>query len=242
MLRKLSRREVILLQVLGLVALVAGVYLLLQPQLAAYSPLKAELQDRQLQLEQAAQILRGQEGELAAYEESIKQLNGYSQLFASDFRNGSAMVMLGLMAADSNVAVNNLEPLGIIKKNGYWELPLKLELGGEYVNIAAYLAQIEKLPNLAEIRTLKVTAEAKRPPEVTKLPGEAAVSGALPQADAALFMEPKLKVLLDLVIYSDPSPEDGFYLEQEKLEDWKVGRDNPFARPEEVSPYPGVSP
>ncbi|WP_027363476.1 type IV pilus inner membrane component PilO [Desulfotruncus alcoholivorax] len=248
MFRHLSRRGIILLEILGLVALLTGVYyLMLGPQLSAYATLHEELLDKRSQLEQAEKILSQEKGEIAEYEETRKQLNKYKQLLAGDFSSGSAMVLIGLKAAGSKVVVNNLEPLGIVDKKSYLELPLKLELYGDYLNIVDFISQIEKLPNLVEIRTLKVTVEDKRLLKEKNPPDGENVSGSLfdlprdlSQADSAEAVEPKIKALLDLVIYSDPSPKGELYLEQEQIKAWKIGRDKPFKKPGQVSPYPEI--
>ncbi|SFR02836.1 type 4a pilus biogenesis protein PilO [Desulfoscipio geothermicus] len=228
--QNLSSREKAMLMVLGIIILLAGFYyFLLKPQLDAYALVTGQLAVKQAELQKAELTLRAKKMETKKAAAVREQLADYTPLFDTEFRQGSAMVLIGLKAADLQVTVSNLEPAGIVDRESYLVLPVKLGLKGNYTNVLTLLNEIEKLPNLVEIRTMDIKAD-----DAGNAAGESSPTGGLPTPG-------KVQCASDLLIYSDPTPEGRLYLAQEKIMAWRVGRPDPFAIPERVAPYPGAS-
>lgn len=237
MIQNLSPREKVMLAVTGIAVLAAGFYFfLLRPQLDTYAYINEQLQLKQTQLQKAEAILLYQQAEMKKAEQVKAQLAKYEPFFNTDFRAGSVLVLIGLKATELQITINNLEPGGIVDKESYMELPLKLGLLGYFDKVRKLLDEIERLPNLVEIRSLQVTAAEP----AVMLAGSSGrlITGGTEDTGAAGATP--VNVQCELVIYSDPIAEGRLYLEQEKIQGWKIGRKDPFTKPGPVSPHPEV--
>lgn len=228
--QNLSSREKAMLMVLGIIILLAGFYyFLLRPQLDAYASVTGQLAVKQAELQKAELTLRAKKAETKKAAAVREQLAGYTPLFDTEFRQGSAMVLIGLKAADLQVTLSNLEPAGIVDRESYLVLPVKLGLKGNYTNVLALLNEIENLPNLVEIRTMDIQADS-----AGNTAGASSPTSGLP-------VPGNVQCTCELLIYSDPTPGGVLYLAQEKIMTWRVGRPDPFAVPERVTPHSGTS-
>ncbi len=221
MLPNLSPREKALLLLLAVV-LLAGSYLyVFRPQLEAYASARETLLEKQDKLREAEAVLRHGQTE-------TEQAESPSH-FDADFRQGSALLLLGFKAAELDVSITNLEPGGVLNLEHYLELPVKLSFSGSYNSVAQLLGELETMPNLTEIRSLKLTAT--KPSGADPAAGSGASAGPI---------DARVDAVCELVIYSSPAPGEKLNLEQEIIPAWQTGRDDLFKAPLPVSPHPMV--
>lgn len=201
--------------------LVVGAFYLfvLQPQLETYAYVSEQIHIKQAQLNKGEEILRSQGAVIERAKQISEQLADFNSLFDTEFRQGSALVLIGLKAEDFHVMINNLEPGGIVDKESYLELPLKLGMKGNYSNIRALLGEIENMPNLIEIRSLQISAIKSN------------VTSELPSIqDIKAINESFVDVKCEILIYSDTVPSGKLHLEQETIQSWRIGRNDPYAK------------
>jgi hypothetical protein len=96
--------------------------------------------------------------------------------------------------------------------------------------------EMEGLPNLSELRSLKIQPEKVAVSSDTTAVQNSA-KGQIPAATSS-NQNGRVTATFDLVIYSSAAPEDRIKLEQ--TYGWQVGRQNAFKTPDSVSPLPGI--
>jgi Tfp pilus assembly protein PilO len=64
---------------------------------------------------------------------------------------------LSTLAADSNLAIREFRPGGVTHRDRYDELEIRLSAEGTYPNLCRFLAGLEALPRLCNVRSLSVT-------------------------------------------------------------------------------------
>jgi len=228
MLPNLNPRERALLLLLTVVLLAAGFYFsLFRLQMEVYISARNLLNAKQDRLREAEAVLRSGVNEKEQAGQVKERLDEYISFFDTDFRQGSALLLLSLKATDLDISITNLEPGGILNREHYLELPVKLSLSGSYNSVAQLLGELETLPNLTEIRSLRVTAAAN-------------TSGGVSAAGSGPFAGPedaRVDAVCELVIYSSPAPADDLNLEQQIIPAWQTGRDDLFKAPAPVSPH-----
>jgi len=230
MFQNLSSREKTMLLSLAVFLIVSVFYIfLLRPQLDSYTESADKLKQMRGQLQTAEAALRARKEEEKKFAEFQTTWKECAANLDTEYRRGSALVLLGLKAANLNVTINKLLPGGIIDKKDYLELPLVLEVEGEYQNVKQLLNEIETLSNIVEIRALKATTSKQA--TGSKVPG---------QEDQLTSAACLVNVQCDITVYSAPHPVGKLDLEEEKAIAWQLGRENPFAQPGPVSPYPEV--
>ena len=152
-------------------------------------------------------------------------------MFATEMRDGSDIILLGLKSLSDKVVIIEIVPAAV-KENAYsLELPLNLVAEGDYLNILAFCNELEKILkgisdlNLAEIRSMRIE---KINPE-----NQAVASG-------------MVKASVEFVIYSSKEPQARLQLDS--INRWLTGRYNifreagPFAPVQELEKYLHVSP
>lgn len=230
MYQNLSSREKKMLLVLAVVIILSGFYVfLLRPQIGNCTENMDKLKQKREQLQKAEATLHSRKEEEKKYAEFQIKWKDYTVKLDTEYRRGSSLVLIGLKAADLGVTINKLVPGGIIDKKDYLELPLVLEVEGEYENVRQLLNEIETLSNTTEIRALKASVNK----EELKLK----ISGWEKPVTVAAY---PVNVQCDITVYSATTPGGKLYLEEEKGSAWQIGRENPFSQPDPVSPYPEV--
>lgn len=213
--RSLALKEKIILAILLVAA--AGFcfyYFLLSPQLKAYALAKEELADFQNKLSLAqitASTLKSESDKLEQARNDIKETG---QLFSTEMRDGSDVILLGLKAANKNVEITDITP-GEIKENEHsLQLPLSIMAQGDYRNMLNFCADQESLPNLSALKNIKFE-----------------VTGSLPPGF--------VKASFNLVIYSAKTPQNKLQLEQ--IARWATGRYNIFLSTGGIAPIPELA-
>lgn len=231
---KLSTREKVLLTVLfGGGIIFCTVYFILTPQFKAYAQVKNELTENRAKLSRAqatAASLKIENDRLIKVKEDYA-VKG--KPFASRMRDGSDVIFLGLVSASERVDISEIEPGDIIEKTHSLELPLKVGVQGNYLDLLEFCKDIEnqmkKSTNLAEIRSLKISSsqsgsQSLNQPAASKEP--AFNLGAPPGT---------VKATIGVVMFSAKDPEGKLYLEE--VSKWLIGRGNVFRPAFSVAPY-----
>jgi len=204
----ISNREKILLAGLGLLLLgYALFYFVFLPQLRTLENLNNQLTQKRGRLQEARAILASEKGERERAELVERDLLKYRGAFATDFREGTALMLVGEKISELGLEIINFEPLGIENKGQFLQLPLELELQGSYSGVLLMLKELENLPNISEIRSLSLSP----------VTGGSVSSG--------------VNARCHLVIYCDTSPEGKLQLESEGIAPPQIGRENPFIPP-----------
>lgn len=251
-----SARERKLLIALGIIILVALFYFfILQNQIKDFNRVSKELEEGRanlVKLRQKAENLSSLQGEEKASREKLEELASH---FDRDFQDGAALVMLGMKCLEHQVSVvkvqpgglfinkesskktskDSKEPLPIIDKGNYLEIPVGIELRGPYQPLMAIIDYLEKNHNLAEIRTLELIR-----PEEGGHEEDFYINGRW-EKDQWVEEEVLLTAKFDLVFYSNKLPEQKLQLELDKMSQWIQDRSNePFINPGNVSPLPEI--
>jgi type IV pilus assembly protein PilO len=203
----------ILLGLLAAVGVCCLFYFIISPQIKAYAKVKEELAQESAKLERARSDVASYKDEIVRYERASEKLRQVEPYFRQEMRDGTNIVVLGLQSAADNVEITGIEPGGIVAKKYTLEIPLKITARGDYQNVRAFCTALGNLPNLSEVRSLKIKALDNQPGVV-----EAAVA---------------------LLIFSAKDPEGQAYLEE--IRRWSLGRYNLFAPAGAVAPTPELS-
>ncbi len=204
----ISNREKTLLAGLGLVLLGCTLfYFVFLPQLKTLKNLNNQLTQKRARLQEARAVLASEKVERERAELVERDLLKYRGFFATEFREGTALMLVGDKVSELGLEIINFEPRGVEDKGEFLQLPLELELQGSYSGILLMLKELENLPNISEIRSLSLS------------PG----TGGL--------ISSGVNARCHLVIYCDTSPEGKLQLESEGIAAPQIGRENPFIPP-----------
>ena len=181
--------------------------------------MKEELNNERTKLLQAqttANSLKAETDKLALVKEQITETGSR---FAIKTNDGSDVIFLGIRSASQNVFIKLIEP-GDIKENPHsLELPLKIEVEGNFRNLMIFCRDLdqhmEHLFNLSEIRNIKIeTADSD-------------------------FTPGGVKAVISMVIYSAKNPDEKLNLEQ--ISRWLTGRYNVFRPAVFAAPIPELA-
>lgn len=240
--QRLQPREKMMLALLGCFGLCVVLFkFVLIPQFSAYGYNKAKLEDLRSKVLVAEAAVRSEKTENEIADQANDLLNEIKPLFDNEMNDGLALVQIGLKALESNVEIISFKPSNLVDKGIYHELPLNFEVRGDYHNVSDFISKVEALPDLSEIRTLKIKPyEGKKASEQA---GAVAQKQALPEkvpVEVIPMQNGSVTATFDLVAYTSPTPASRLKLEQ--VVNWAVGRYNAFLTPDYISPYPGIKP
>jgi len=235
----LQPREKIMLAILGLICtcVILFKYLLI-PQFIAYSENKNMLADLQSKVQVAESVVRSQNQETDLARRVNEQLSELNPLFNNKMNDGLALVDIGLKALESNVEIISFVPSAIVDKAIYLELPAKFEVRGDYRNVINFINKIEALPDLSELRTLKIEPFKEKTAEAAVTSKQAYPVEA--PNEVISTQDGRVIATFDMVTFTSPSPEDRLCIEQ--VLSWAIGRYNAFLTPDIVQPYPRIEP
>ncbi|MGB9792979.1 MAG: type 4a pilus biogenesis protein PilO, partial [Thermacetogeniaceae bacterium] len=230
---RLSARDKLLLVILIMGAWFYAVYyFVLSPQIKAYAQIKSELETEKGKLETAKAMAAALSEEKARYRAAQQEVAKIEGSFETEMRDGAAVILLGLRSVARNVDVTGIEPSDIVTNKYSLEIPLKVTVQGDYLDLLAFIDSLENqaLRNLAEVRSLKIVAmgSASTPGGTSQLSSEACY------ADAG-----GVKAEIGMVIYSAKNPRSKLQLEQLAL--WLRGRGNAFKPAGDVPPVPELT-
>jgi Tfp pilus assembly protein PilO len=189
------------------VVFVGLVYLALFPAYQCYAGMKQQLDDAQSRVVTSRIVANSLGSEKTKLSQAQQDYDKYSKMFATEMRDGSNVILLGLKAASSDVQIMQITPGNIVTMPNYLELPLEIQAQGDYPNIQTFCTDIERLPNLTYVRGLTI---ATVPPSQNAAGGSSLVS-----AD------------LKVIIFSAKTPQERIGMEA--IRSWAIGRSNVFA-------------
>ncbi len=195
-------RQLIAIAVLALVIIAALIYEVVIPQVKVYRQLCATSRAEQAQVANDRIIANSLRTEMAAFDQTKSDLKAAGMLFDTEMRDGSSTVLFGLKAAATEVVITSIKPGLIVEKSNYLELPLDITASGNYLNVVAFYADLERLPNLTDFRIFKIVAA--------------------PTAND----DSNVTITMSMVIFTAKTPTEKLSLEE--ISNWVVGRDNVF--------------
>lgn len=154
----------------------------------AYRQARQDLAETQSRLEEAEQKI----SRLAAVQQRREEA---WQSFTSTERNFRLNLTAGdpyLELAEKSRALRVIavQPQAVQDREFYLELPLVMRVQGDYLAVAGFMEQVERLPNLPRIKTLRVAAVAGPEGTATGSPVEAEINLSLYGSKAAASMLP----------------------------------------------------
>jgi Tfp pilus assembly protein PilO len=224
-------REKILLAALGVVVLTfVIVKFLLIPQISAHGENKAALVAMQSKLQTAEAVAGSQKQETALASKTEEVLDRLKPVFDKIMDDGLALVQIGLQAEETGVEIVLFKPSTIIDREVYLMLPCEFQVRGAYPAVIDFIAAMETLPELSELRKLKVEPFVEKRKEA---PGDAgnreAVSYEDNYAEVVPVQDGRVEATFKLVTFTDPAP--GTRLQLEQVLKWAGGRYNSFETP-----------
>jgi Tfp pilus assembly protein PilO len=196
------RQQLIAIAVLVVLIVAGAIYEFGIPKYKEYQQMSADLRIKQAQMNSDRVIASSLRTEMAAYDQTKSDLNTTGKLFDTEMRDGSDEVLLGLRAASTGVTIDSVTPGIIVEKPNYLELPLELTASGNYLNVVAYYADLERLTNLTSLRIFKIVAA--------------------PTVDD----DSNVNIDMSMVVFTAKTPTDRLTLEE--IGNWAIGRDNVF--------------
>jgi len=234
--QKLQPREKILLATLGACIVIFLLFnFILIPQYDAFSENRDRLTELETKAKVAENILSSEKAESELAAKATEKLNEVKPLFNNQMTDGLAVAHIGLEAMRTNVRINSFIPSDIINKGAHLELPVKFEVSGDYPNVVSFIQKMEGLPNLSDLRSLKIQPEKETTSTASAV--QNFVKEQLP-ATPGSDQNGRVTAAFDLVIYSSTAPEERLRLEQEA--GWLTGRQNAFQTPGGASPSPDI--
>ncbi len=232
--QRLQTREKILLAVLGIAVLgfVMAKFLLI-PQIVAHGENKDILEEMQSKLQAAETVVKSQKKETELAERAEEMLNQLKPVFDNVMDDGLALVQIGMEAKESGVEIVSFKPSAIIDREVYLMLPFEFQVRGDYPGVIDFIAEMEALPDLSELRRLKVEPFKEKQEEAPEAAGarETGLS-----EDKAVEVVPtqdgRVEATFDLVTFNGPAP--GTRLKLEQVIKWAVGRYNSFRTPPDM--------
>lgn len=195
-------RQLIVIAVLALLIIVGVVYEFVIPQVKDYQRLCATLQTEQAQVSSDRMIASSLRRDMATFNQTKSDLSTAGELFDTEMRDGSSEVLLGLRTAATEVTITAVTPGLITEKPNYLELPLDLTASGDYLNVVAFYADLERLTNLTDLRIFKIVAA--------------------PTVDD----DSNVTITMSMVVFTAKTPTERLALAE--ISKWAIGRDNVF--------------
>lgn len=171
-LAKLSKLHKLLILVATLGALWAGFfwwsYL---PQSEQIERLRGELKKAQGELER----LRRVEQDLRAFKKEFKEVEAKFiqalQLLPDKQEIPSLLASISKLGADSGLEFLLFQPQQEIPRSFYAEIPLKVEVSGQYHNVAAFFDRVSKLSRIVNIGSVTMTPAKRQGEDVVLTTG-----------------------------------------------------------------------
>lgn len=130
-----------------------------------YTPLRSYVKLRD-DIEFASERLNTNLSLISNYKQEKRELGRAQErlallqaLFSTNMQDGRALALFGLQAKKQNIVLNFFQPLPVMNKANYKQLPLQLGVRGAYSDVVQYLAWVEDVKNplnLCEIIELKL--------------------------------------------------------------------------------------
>lgn len=217
--------RVLCLLVLGLAVLgLAGLKYVLAPQIESQRAKQAQLADLQSGLQAAQAALAARQQEKDADSGAAEQWQEVKAPFDYVVDDGLALVYISVKAAEAPVEIIAVTPAAVVDRGTHLEHPVEIEIRGGYLEVRAFIRQLENAPLLTEIRTLTISGL-----EAREAAGPAETAREMPEARPPA-QNGKVTATCCLVTYSSPAPSAAVPVE-ELVAEWALGRDNAFQTP-----------
>lgn len=138
------------------------------------SPLRADLQTRQLQLTSLhADIAKGQmtARKLPEFEAEVEQLEtrltSLRAVLPEEKDAADLLRRMQTVAMQSNLTITSFKPAPVSQKQLHAEWPINLELSGTYHNLAQFLDRLGHFTQIVNISGLQVRGRDKSDPNAT---------------------------------------------------------------------------
>lgn len=154
----------------------------------AYRQARQDLAETQSRLEEAEQKISRLPAVQQRREEAWQSFTRTERNFRLNLTAGDPYLELAEKARALRVIA--VQPQAVQDREFYLELPLVMRVQGDYLAVAGFMEQVERLPNLPRIKTLQVAAVAGPEGTATGSPVEAEINLSLYGSKAAASMLP----------------------------------------------------
>jgi Tfp pilus assembly protein PilO len=136
---------------------------------AGYRPAKSRLDDLQLQIQSKARELEQNQNKalnlpLLALEvqELDTRVRDYDRQFPKQANLGEFIREITHVSQQLTLRDWRYQPLPPKKGDAYFELPITMHFQGEFLNVAAFLSEVERLQRLTRVRRLAIKSKDTR--------------------------------------------------------------------------------
>lgn len=222
MLEKLSTREKNLLLVLvGLLLGVAIYYGPVRYQIPKYRETRQQIAIHKREIQSVISKLQ-QLSKLEAKNGELKQeLDVVKKPFETDIRNGTNYFFIGKHAVNNAVRITKTAPLSVQVKKLYLEMPLNIQVRGQYNKILQFVKLVEQdMPNTSELRHLAMKCAGA---QVSSPESKDAAASTAP-VGLVMGSNPDVEAELKIITYLSQSPKAA-----RLAQEWPLGRFDVFS-------------
>ena len=161
MARPLTKKEIILVAVMAIIALGGGFYqFILSPTMARAEQVKSEVSAMETKIEQIRKELRDQEELEKKYEQAKVEIASFETLIPNDKEIPDLLRELELIADRCNVILSSIAASSPINRTTHLEITLNLPIKGEYRNILRFYNELTSAKRLIIVKTTSISPGA----------------------------------------------------------------------------------
>ena len=161
MARPLTKKEIILVAVMAIIALGGGFYqFILSPTMARAEQVKSEVSAMEAKIEQIRKELRDQEELEKKYEQAKVEIASFETLIPNDKEIPDLLRELELIADRCNVILSSIAASSPINRTTHLEITLNLPIKGEYRNILRFYNELTSAKRLIIVKTTSISPDA----------------------------------------------------------------------------------
>ena len=161
MARPLTKKEIILVAVMAIIALGGGFYqFILSPTMARAEQVKSEVSAMEAKIEQIRKELRDQEELEKKYEQAKVEIASFETLIPNDKEIPDLLRELELIADLCNVILSSIAASSPINRTTHLEITLNLPIKGEYRNILRFYNELTSAKRLIIVKTTSISPGA----------------------------------------------------------------------------------
>ena len=161
MARPLTKKEIILVAVMAIIALGGGFYqFILSPTMVRAEQVKSEVSAMEAKIEQIRKELRDQEELEKKYEQAKVEIASFETLIPNDKEIPDLLRELELIADRCNVILSSIAASSPINRTTHLEITLNLPIKGEYRNILRFYNELTSAKRLIIVKTTSISPGA----------------------------------------------------------------------------------
>ena len=161
MARPVTKKEIILVAVMAIIALGGGFYqFILSPTMARAEQVKSEVSAMEAKIEQIRKELRDQEELEKKYEQAKVEIASFETLIPNDKEIPDLLRELELIADRCNVILSSIAASSPINRTTHLEITLNLPIKGEYRNILRFYNELTSAKRLIIVKTTSISPGA----------------------------------------------------------------------------------